>query len=230
MRARRQFVLSISCLLAAWLAGGCTTEKNTTPARSATEQLLLSAAADRAARAANLEIFAGRRVYLDAAYFDSYDSKYALGTVRDALSRAGALLMESPTNSEIIVEARSGALAIDMADTMFGIPAMSVPLPLTGLVQTPELAFYKAQKQNSAAKFALLAYAHESRAHIYSSGPLDGTSSLNHYRLLVVSWTHTDLPEKLRRAKAAQAAQPWSPQSDLTNMPPAGAATNSPAK
>ena len=215
-------------LLVACLAGGCTTEKNTTPARSATEQLLLSTAADRAAHAASLEIFTGRRVYLDASYFDSYDSKYALGTVRDALSRAGALLMESPTNSEIVMEARSGALAIDTADTMFGIPAMSVPIPLTGLVQTPELAFYKSQKQNSFAKFALLAYARDSRAHIYSSGPLDGKSCDNHFRVLIVSWRHTDVPEKMGRAAEAQAVQPWFSQSDLTNLPPAK--TNSPAR
>ena len=41
-----------------------------------TEQLLLSTAADRATRAAGLEIFAGRKVFLDTRYFESYDSKY----------------------------------------------------------------------------------------------------------------------------------------------------------
>ncbi|HEX9046763.1 MAG TPA: DUF6655 family protein [Verrucomicrobiae bacterium] len=221
MQTRRFLVLGGNLMLAVWLALGCTTEKNTTPARSATEQLLLSTAADRAARAANLEIFAGRRVFLDTAYFDSYDSKYAIGAVRDALSRAGALLMDNPTNSEIIIEARSGALSMDSADTLFGIPAMAVPIPVTGIVQTPEVAFYKSKTEVSVAKLALLAYARDSRAHIYSSGPLDGSSCDNHYRVIIVSWTHTDVPEKLRRAKDARAVEPWFPQSDLTNLPAA---------
>jgi len=229
MRRRNKWLTAGSALLAAWLAAGCTTEKNTTPARAATEQLLLSTAADRATRAAGLEIFAGRKVFLDAQYFDSYDSKYALGTIRDALSRAGALLMDSASNSEVIVEARSGALSIDTSDTLFGIPSFGIPLPLTGTIQTPEVAFYKSGKQISTAKFALLAIARDSRAHIYSSGPLDGKSSDNHYRLFFVSWKHTDVPEKLKQQQEAQAVQPWLPQADLTNLPSL-MATNSAAK
>jgi hypothetical protein len=38
-----------------------------------------------------------KRVFVDGTYFDSYDSKYVIGAIRDAFTRAGALLMtESP--------------------------------------------------------------------------------------------------------------------------------------
>jgi len=207
-----------------FLLGGCVTSKITEPARTATEQLLLSTATDRALQSSGFTIFANRKVFLDAAYFDSYDSKYVIGTIRDALSRAGALLENSATNSEIIIEARSGALSIDSSDTLFGVPTMGVPIPLAGALQIPELAFYKSNKQRSTAKIALLAFAKESGAHIYSSGPLDGKSYHKHFKLLFTSWVRTDIPEKQKSEKKAEQCQSWFPQYDLANLP----STNAP--
>ena len=206
-----------------FLFDGCATNNTTNPARSATEQLLLSTAADHALQSANLMVFEDRKVFLDTNYFDSYDSKYALGTIRDALSRAGAILEDSATNSDIIVEARSGALSIDSSSFLIGIPSIGAPIPLTGAIQTPELAFYKSQKQRSVAKIALLAFAKQSRMHVYSSGPLDGTSYDNHYKLLFVSWGTTDIPEKHTKKKAEQ-YQSWFPQYAPENIP----STNAP--
>jgi hypothetical protein len=78
---------------------GCTTNNNTNPARLATEQLLLSAAVDNALKSANLVVFSHQKVFLDTNYFDSYDSKYALGTVRDALNQQGAILEDLTSRS-----------------------------------------------------------------------------------------------------------------------------------
>jgi hypothetical protein len=227
MRKQKFFITAgIFSLLAALLATGCTTVKTTTTARTATEQLLLSTATDHALQNTGLEIFNGRKVFLDAAYFDSYDSKYVLGSLRDALSRAGARIVETVTNSDVILEARSGALAIDESDTLFGIPSIGVPLPLTGVVQTPEIAFYKSQRQRSYAKFAVLAYNRESVAHIYSSGPLNGKSFDKRSRIFFVSWHRTDVPEKQLTAEGVKKYQTWFPQSDLGNL----GETNAPAK
>jgi hypothetical protein len=203
---------------AVFLFDGCSTNNTTNPARSATEQLLLSTAANHALQSANLMVFENRKVFLDTNYFDSYDSKYALGTIRDALSRAGAILEDGATNSDIIVEARSGALSIDNSSFLIGIPSIGAPVPLTGAIQTPELAFYKSQKQRSFAKIALLAFARQSRMHIYSSGPLAGKSYDNHYKFFFVSWVSTDIPEKHTKKKAEQ-YQSWFPQYDAENIP-----------
>jgi hypothetical protein len=213
-------------LFTALLLAGCTTNKTTTTTRTATEQLLLSTATDHALQKAGLELFAGRKVFLDATYFDSYDSKYVLGTIRDAISRAGAMLVDGATNSEVIIEARSGALAIDESETFFGIPVITVPIPLAGSVQTPEVAFYKSDQQRSVAKFALLAIVRESRAHAYSSGPMDGKSYDKHYKLFFVSWIRTDLPEKQTSEQKAQQYQTWFPQYDAANL----TATNTTAR
>ena len=198
------------------LGGGCTTSRTTDPARSATEQLLLSTAADHALQAIRLTPFAGRKVFLDAAYLDSYDSKFVVGEVRDALSRAGALLEENAANADIIMEVRSGAFSTDTSAYLLGIPNITVPIPLAGPLQTPELAFYKSDQHTSTAKFALLAFARESRSHLYSSGPLDGKSFDTHYKLLFFSWARTDIPEK---HKKPETDPNWLPQYDFDNLP-----------
>jgi hypothetical protein len=214
---------SVILCLALIAATGCTTVKQTTTARTATEQLLISTAADRALQSTQngMEVFAGRKVYVDSSYFDSYDSKYALGTIRDALSRAGARLEESTSNADIIVEVRSGALAINDSDTMFGVPSLGIPVPLAGTVQTPEIAFYKSEQQRSLAKIEFLALDRGSRDHLYSSGPLDGKSFDKKSRLLFVSWHRTDVPEKHSDPKEALKYQTWLPQDDMNRFHPA---------
>ena len=203
----------------ALFASGCASSLVTNPPRSATEQLLLSSAADRAMASVDLDMFAGRSVYVDFSYFDSYDSKYAEGEIRDALFRAGALLVSTETNADIIVEARSGALAIDNDTVLFGIPNMSVPIPLSVPIEIPEIALYKTQTQHSYGKFALLAYGNRSRAHIYSSGPLDGKAYHDYHKILFVSWVATDIPEKAKNKSKAEKYKIWSPRYDLQNMP-----------
>jgi hypothetical protein len=193
-------LLGAAAVAAALLAGGgCTQTILTAPQRSATEQLLLSTAADRAIAFTNLSAFDGKKVFVDGSYFDSYDGKYALGTIRDALSRSGALLVSNLTNSDIVVEARSGALSIDASDLLIGMPSAGVPVPLAGSVSIPELAFYKSQKQFSLAKFALLAYETHGGKHVYSSGPMIGKAYNHYYRFIgFIAYTKTDIPAKHR--------------------------------
>jgi hypothetical protein len=198
-RAGRVLLAATAAAAALLAGGGCTQTTLTAPVRAVTEQLLLSTAADRAISSTNLALFDGKKVFVDGAYFDSYDSKYALGTIRDALSRSGALLVNNVTNSDIVVEPRSGALSIDAAGTLVGVPSSGVPVPLAGTVSIPELSFFKSQKQYSLAKFALLAYETHGGKHIYSSGPLIG-KAYNHYYSFIgfITYTSSDLPTKHR--------------------------------
>jgi hypothetical protein len=187
-------------LAVALFVSGCADATMTNPPRSATEQLLLSTAADRAITNADYSLFQGKQVFLDATYFDSYDSKYVIGAIRDALSQAGARLMTGPTNADIIVECRSGALSIDASDSLVGIPATAVPIPLAGSLVIPEIALYKSSRQHSYAKFALLAYENTSRQHLYSSGSLLGKSYNKYYKFLgFIQWTTSDIPEKQKK-------------------------------
>ena len=65
-------MVAVAALLA---GGGCTQTILTAPQRSATEQLLLSTAAERAVASINFSLFSGKKVFLDVSNFDSYDSE-----------------------------------------------------------------------------------------------------------------------------------------------------------
>lgn len=202
------------------LMAGCGTEEETNPPRSATEELLLSSAADQAMSKVNLNFFSGHKVYLDFTDFDGYDAKYAEGEVRDAVSRAGALLVAEKTNADIIMEARAGASSIDTNSFYIGIPAITLPIP--GTAETPiipRIAFYSKDSQDSYAKIDLLAYSEKTGAFIFSSGPLDGESYKTYRSLIIFSWWRTDVPEKVKQ-KYKQEYEVWQPQYDLTNLPP----------
>lgn len=224
--SKDNLMLEVVSLCAGLTLAGCVTKTNTEPSRSATEQLLLSTATDHALQSASFGIFASQKVFLDTSYFESYDAKYVIGTIRDALSRAGAILEDNATNSDLVIEARSGALSIDSSESLFGIPKLVAPLPLASSLQTPEVAFYKSRAQKSVAKIALLAFARASRAHVYSSGSLDGKSHDIRRRLLFVSWIRTDIPENQPNQSKSEQTQTRFPQYDPASL----SSTTAPAK
>lgn len=195
--SNRNPLVWVVCAGALLMNSGCVQTKTSEPKRTAVEQLLLSRAADLAFANVDLTALKTRRVYFQEKYFESEDKAYVLGTIRNEISKAGGLLVDKPEDSQIIIEARSGALSIDSANSLIGIPEMPVPIPLAGNFVTPEVPFYKAEKQYSTAKIALFAYDTETRDHIASSGSLVGQSHNHFYRILgFIRWTSTDLPEK----------------------------------
>jgi hypothetical protein len=215
-----QSAFAIAIFTAVWLCAGCSSESVTTPPETATEQLLLSTAGDRALTRASVHFLNGQRVYVDFTYFDAYHQKYAEGLIRDALSRSGAWLMPDAKTADIIVEARAGAYSIDTNSTFFGIPSITIPVPATSALPiTPQVPFYQKLEELSYAKIALLAYSEKSGKHIYSSGSLDGRAYDTYRSLLFISWRRTDIPEK-NKEKKKQKFTVWQPQYDLQNLPP----------
>ncbi|MDX9862613.1 MAG: hypothetical protein RBS99_17030 [Rhodospirillales bacterium] len=184
----------IAILLLAAAVGACSTTRDTQPPRTATEQLLLSSAADRAARQLTLRIPAGKKVYVEDQYMEGYDSKYAVGAIRDRLLNQGMRLINSRLDADIIVEARLGALSIDEHRQLFGIPDTELPVPLAGQLKTPEIALFKRHQWKGIAKMAVTAYDAKSGAFIGSSGPRYGASHKTDWVfLLFISRTTDDL-------------------------------------
>ncbi len=189
----------ILALVAIAFLTGCHAIRITEPSRTATEQLLLSTATDNAMQGIDVSWLAGKKVFVDPTFFTSVDEKYALGSIRELLSREGALLVAERGGSEIVVEARAGALGIDSRDSLLGLPQMTIPVPFAGQVESPELALYKAQKADSVAKFALLAYETASGTFVSSTGSMVGKSKFYHYKILgMINWRQTDIPEQQR--------------------------------
>ena len=183
------------CLALGAALCGCTTVRESTPQRTATEQLLLSTAADHALDGQRFPWLAGKKVFVEDKYFESYDKGYAVGLIRERFAADGALLMTTQNQAEVVVEIRSGAFSMDNQQLLVGLPTMTLPVPLTGPMTTPEVAFYKRQKSDSVAKFVLFAYEGASRRYLQSESPMLGRSKLYLYKLVFVPWQKTDVPE-----------------------------------
>jgi hypothetical protein len=188
--------------LAAMLLPGCTTGRQTDPPRTATEQLLISTAADRAAASIALDLGPERKCFLDATNFEGLDGKYAIAAIRSSLLKKGTRFVGDKKDADTIVEIRSGALSIDKHDTLVGIPSVDIPIPLAGNFGTPEIALYKSEAQEGIAKFAATAYDAKDGRFLGESTPPLGRSKIQRQVLLIVSWIEDDVH--------AQAAAPKS--------------------
>jgi hypothetical protein len=187
---------------------GCTQTELTKPKRAATEQLLISTAADRALAQADLSIVNGKKIFVDKNYYDSADKEYVLGTVRDLINMRGGLLVQKLEDAEIVVEPRSGALSIDSTSSIIGLPSTPTPIPFAGAMQIPEIALYKSEKQFSIAKIALLAYERASGRHVASSGPLVGRANVKYYKFLgFITYNKTTIPERQKQTKEQKERQ-----------------------
>ncbi|MPY69291.1 MAG: hypothetical protein GEU92_04320 [Alphaproteobacteria bacterium] len=184
-------------VLAALALGGCTSAKESDPARTATEQLLISSAADRAAQRLNLGIPPGTKVFVDAANFEGTDGKYAVGAIRDRFLRAGMALVAERKDAAAVVEIRSGALSVDREEFLIGIPDFVIPIPLAGEFTFPEIALYKDAKRRAIAKFAAVGYGAGNGRLISSTAEQYGFSHKTEKTILLfLSWERTDAVPK----------------------------------
>ena len=165
-----------TAFLAACLATGCTGNiRETTSPRTATEQLLVSTAAERAiAQWDDLEQeLKGKKVASDDTRFESLDKPYAVSSLRHFLSERGVIVVplkpekfkdaagkdqETPP-AERVLEVRSGTLGINDKSFGIGIPALPFPVPNTTLATvTPAVYLVNRNKQEGWAKFQFWVY------------------------------------------------------------------------
>ena len=184
-------VLSAGLLLT---LAGCSTSVQSNPSRTATEQMLISTAADHAAAQLDLPIPAHTPVFVDNTNMDGTDIKYAIGAIRARLLRQGARLVDDKKNADIVVETRSGALSTDQNTFLIGIPQFTVPIPFaTTPLTLPEIALYGSKDQKGVAKFAFTGYNAKNGELLAAQDPQYGFSHNTQKTVLIfVSWTSTD--------------------------------------
>jgi hypothetical protein len=176
------------------LLAGCTTARESNPPRTATEQLLISTAADRAAGQMIAQFPAGTKVFVDAQYFDGLDTKFTIGAIRDQLLKDGAHLVADRGSADLVVEIRSAAQSIDQSSTLFGIPSIDLPIPLAGALKFPEIALFKKAQQVGRARIAMTGYDQKDGTYKFTVKPDDGFSHRTQWTvLIVVSWTTDDI-------------------------------------
>jgi hypothetical protein len=202
--------------------GGCMgTPRTTDPTKTALEQLLVSTAVDRALEGLDLAKLANKKVFLntndiqyvnnmmhaienfsDKTYaIENFNNKiYAIGLVSVLLGKQGAFMVEDEKDAEIIIVITSGAHSIDRSDSLIGMPAIPIPIPLVGTFEIPEIALFKSIKQTGIAKFSINAYERTTGKQVLAIGPVSGFS-YNNFRkvLLFFSFRTTDVPEKKRK-------------------------------
>lgn len=166
---------------------GCGTTKSVT----ATEQLLMSDAVDSTVSKMDFRPLSGYKVFLDTQYIapagkpipgvpmnaNLVTSDYVVSALRQQLTAAGCMLVDTKDNAEIICEARCGALGTDGHNVTYGLPATnalssaSVFVPNTPPIpMIPELSVAKREVKSAAAKIAVFAYDRETREPLWQSG------------------------------------------------------------
>jgi hypothetical protein len=165
------------------LVAGCGVTRSTDTVRTATEQLLISDAIDRAVQTMNLQTLSGQTVFLDDSKLgDTVDRNYYISTLRQQLLANGCELRDQKDQADFVVEARAGAIGTDRNDLLFGIPSMNVPMiPLVQPVPSaiPEIPIAKRKDQRGVAKIAVFAYHRASGTPVWQSGIVRQESSAN---------------------------------------------------
>lgn len=161
--------MALLCALA-----GCGTTRSSNTQRTATEQLLISDAIDRAVQAIDFRPLAGRSVFFDDRHlYEAVDDAYLISSLRQHLLASGCILKDNRDEATFIVEPRAGAVGTDNQDWLFGMPATNVP-QLTLLAALPpaipEIPIAKRQKQRGVAKIAVFAYHRETGQPAWQSG------------------------------------------------------------
>ena len=188
------FLLSWLMVSISLMSTGCHTSKLTEPPRTVAEMVMLSHAADQAIAQLDLDPVQGKKVFLDASYFESVDGKYVIGALREAIAIHGGILVDQLDASQWVMELRNRGLGMDTRSALFGLPAMEIPVPFAGRVASPELALYKANLADSIASFAVVVYDRQEGLMLATATEGEGMSKFNQYQLLgFIKWRSTDV-------------------------------------
>jgi len=173
---------------------GCGTTKSFT----ATEQLLMSDAVDSTIAKMDFRALTGQKVFLDTQYIvgagkvipgvampvNLVNSDYLISGLRQQLTAAGCLLVDTREIADIICEARCGALGTDGHSMTYGLPASnflssaSAVIPGSPSLPTiPEISVAKREMKSAAAKVSVFAYDRETREPLWQSGIAQAGSS-----------------------------------------------------
>jgi len=157
---------------------GCGTTRMSDTQRTATEQLLISNAVDRAVEQIDFRPLAGKPVYFDSQYLDgTVDKGYLVSSLRQSLLAHGCMLQEDRTKTPYVVEVRSGGVGTDRHSLLVGVPQMTVPTFLPGQPsQIPEIPVAKKTDEQGVAKVALFAYNRLTGRRVWQSGTVEAGS------------------------------------------------------
>ncbi len=172
-----QFLVVFGLLL---FAVGC----GTAVQKIGTEQLLLSDSVDRAIDQLDLSPLAGRTVFLDTAYMQTFkgpnvyiNSDYIVSALRQKMTTTGCRMELNRTEADYVLEARVGALGTDTMEVTYGIPSSNgigiAATAITGVPAVPaipELSVGKRNNMMGVSKIVVFAYHRDTGIPVWQSG------------------------------------------------------------
>jgi hypothetical protein len=174
------------------LASACTTVRVTATGRSSIEQRLLVRSLERAVTRLTMAPLSGKsaRVQLFAL---TGDQAFAEEFLRARLEARGVRVVRAAEPADVVVRVFAGALAVDTAATLIGIPAIS-QVPVLA-VPLPEIALFKWERSRGHAEVQLYTYDAEGRFLDRLPDAL-GEAKWNRFTILIViNFTVTDLDD-----------------------------------
>jgi hypothetical protein len=172
-------------------ASGCTTVRVTPTERSSVEQRLLVRSLERAAARLDITPLVGRRLRLEL-FSLTKDQAFAREFLRARLEQRG-LRVTSGADADVTVQVFTGALAVDTAETLFGVPAMQAPVLA---VPIPEIALFKWERSRGHAE--LQSYVYDRDGQLLGQVPdVLGVAKYDRFTILIfISFVVTDLDKR----------------------------------
>jgi len=158
---------------AALLVGaGCGSTRITSTSRSATEQLLLTTAADRAIFGIDFRPLVGWPVYLDTSNLSAVDKDWLTYRLREVMTGQGVQLVDDRQSAAVIVEAGAAVYATDSFNGFLGVPSVPFVGTLVGLpaLTSPEVSIADKTEQFGVSRIALFARDAETGRMVWRSG------------------------------------------------------------
>lgn len=180
-------------------SGGCATVRVTDPARTATEQFLLSGSVQDAVAELSMDGLRDQLVFVDTTYLTGdpppsagpgqiidrtrpdQDFLFLLGELRSRMLKEGIRLTGKRDDATVVVEVRTGGVGIDRYEFLLGLPAVAVSTATGGggavggvPLITPELAILKSSRQLAFSSVAIVAYRNDGGELVSQSGPFVG--------------------------------------------------------
>ncbi|MDP1616229.1 DUF6655 family protein [Phenylobacterium sp.] len=202
---RAALILSMTLVLGG--VSACATAVQTRPGRTATEQLLVAHAAERAASDFRIEAPDGSLVFLDTVNFTGEWAPYAASALRQRILNSGLRLSPNRTEADVIVEVRMGALSIDQMSRVLGVPALTLPTGNNYSTFTvPELSLYSQAERSGVAEFSIFAYDARTGAAVPVAHRISGETQMrSHKFLMVMTWGK----QEVKPGDPTLDAEPW---------------------
>lgn len=200
MRHAQRFVQLSSAVVALVFVVGCGTVRETLPARSAMEALVVTTSVDRAVDKLPTAGLEGKKVFVDTSNLEATDKAYVTQSLRDVVLESGAVLTATREEADIALEVASGSASLNKRDYLFGLPNIPFPIPGAGdTLKFPEIPIFKAIFYRGKTKLRISAVDVKTSQEAFNV-PMCFGNSYNHFWwiLLFGPFETSDLPEGIR--------------------------------